>query len=342
MKKIILCFVLGIMSLLYSCNNNIEVDLAYQVNVEVEPKDVLASFIPYIDDDFYMLEGDVVRINLFVYDEVGALVNNQSKKLKDYYEKANFSLKLPVGNYTIVATSDIYTTTYNFEAWTYSDIDNINDFTITQKYRFGPDALLGLKLIKTEISEPTNIEMPLTSATALINWKMYHIHDDNLIYEDVLYFDEYHIALNGKFNETLVIEDDEFKALPAPNGYFYYIASLSPKDIKSENIYHYSAILPVEKTSVTITVDLVDLKTGESELVEYPFIEPVIATFKAGKQYVVDVDLRDRTLEVYNNGLNRQNLEMNVSANNCNKVEGVRLMDVIDYNPELKLSKLSR
>lgn len=329
------------LSLLYSCNKNVEVGLAYQVNVEVDPSDVIDSFVPIIDDDFYLLEGDVVRVNLFVFDADGSLVENYSKKLRDYSYKADFSFKLPSGNYTIVATSDIYTTTYDFETWTYSDIDNINDFCIEQNYRSGPVALLGLKMVKAEICEPTDIEISLTSATALINWKMMHIHDDNILFEGVFLFDSYKISLDGKYNGKMMIEDDEFKELPSPIGYYYHIATLSPMDFISENIYYYSAILPVEKTPITITADLVDLETGESGLIEYPFIEPVTATFKGGKQYVVEVDFREKTLEVYN-GMIRQDLEINADSNESNKIKGVRLMDVVNCNPELKLNKLSK
>lgn len=342
MKKHIIYSVLFAIFFLYSCNKNIEADLAYHVNVDVYPKDVIGSFTPYVDDDFYMLDGDVVRINLFIYAEDGSLVEKHSQKLKSYSDKAAFAFKLPVGNYTFIATSDIYTPSYDFEIWNYYDTDNINTLSIKQNYRFGPDALLGLKMIETEIKEPTDIEIPLTSATALINWRMKHIHDDNIIFEDIFLFEKYYISLDGKYNEALTIENNEFNAVSAPTGYYYHIASLSPLNFpNSENIYHYSAILPIERTTIMITAELVDLETEESGLIEYPFVEPVSTSFKGGKQYVIEVDYEEGTLEVYN-GMSKLNTEAKSNASISNKVGNTRLMDVINYNPELKLNKLSK
>ena len=64
MKKIILCSVLSIMALLYSCNKDVEIESGYQVNVTVDPSNVINTFISYDDDDFDMLDGDVLRISI--------------------------------------------------------------------------------------------------------------------------------------------------------------------------------------------------------------------------------------------------------------------------------------
>ena len=175
MKKIILCFVLSIMTLLYSCNKDIEVDKGYQVNVTVDPSGVINSFIPEIDDDFDMSEEQVLRINLFVYNEEGKLVEKLHGKCRDYSHKMEFSVMLPKGEYTFVATSDIYDNDIDFENWTFSNIDDINEFQIEQNWRFGLDGVLGVKLINDKILEPKNIQINLTSATALILCEIMYI-----------------------------------------------------------------------------------------------------------------------------------------------------------------------
>lgn len=346
MKKIILFSVLSIMALLYSCNKDIEIESGYQVNVTIDPSEVIGAFVPCHDDDFDMLDGDILRINLFVYDEEGKLVEELHGKCRDYSQKIDFSFKLPFGDYTFVATSDVYNSDIDFENWSYTNVGEIDEFQIEQSWYEGMDCVLGLKIITDKIVEPRNIQINLTSATALIVCNMSHVHDDNEIFEGILEFERYCISTDGerKFNDKVGIGYDEFIWLPAPSGYYYHLFQLRPQNWIGYDgtIYNYVNILPVT-TQLLITCDVTNLETGETEFGPYPYIESISATFKSGEQYDLNVDLRECLFEITKtSGNNKRQVDLVKNSDKVNKHESMRLMDLINNNPNLKLNNLSK
>lgn len=276
--------------------------MGYQVNVEVSACDVIDSFAPYQEGDFNISDDEVVRISLFVYDESGSLVDNNTVECHDYLTKANFSFKLVAGKYTLVASSDIYMSSDDFETWSYYNVENINEFRIKQNYRNGIEGILGLGITDIKVDEPQNVKIMLTAATALVRWNMSHIHNVNEPYVDSLELERYCISIDtmSVFNESVNIGYHDFTYLSISDSNYYHLACMNPSACldSSESVYDYFSILPVRNTSILITADVTNICNDSSYLMVYSTIDPIIATFKSGEQYLMDIDFEMGKMEL--------------------------------------------
>lgn len=340
MKKIILlCYVLCMMVLLNSCNDNIEAELAYQVNLTVAPSNVINNFHPYYDGDFDLLEGDIIRINLFVYDQAGDLVERFQKECDNYYENFDFSMMLPNGDYTFIATSDVYTHSIDFSYWTFSNVDNINDFTIEDNgYMGSVDKLLGLKMLKVTVDTPRDIDIVIESATALFEYQFNKLHYyDFLSYgDDILAIDSYGLMIDKKADKVNVM-GEQFEYYEIHTGYTYFVTRLCPWDYKSD-VYGYSARLPIDNIELWVQAQFLGLVSGDLYSAEY-WIEPVsLKTIESGKQYVIDIDIEASTIDVELASDNKSSINRN--GETMQKASGktqMKLVDLVDSNPSLKL-----
>lgn len=341
MKKIILCFVLSIMTLLYSCNKDIEVDKGYQVNVTVDPSGVINAFIPEEDDDFDMFDGDVLRINLFVYDQFGEIVEEFHGKCRDYYDDVEFSVKLPNGDYTIVATSDVYTISDDFAYWEFLHVDNIFDFEINDLGYIGSDnKILGLKMLEINVDSPSELLVSLEPATALVKWYFKNFHAfDAIMYEDDIFFvDEYDLMIDKTANNAR-IEGNNF-------GYYggygpYYVSKIYPwEELDYDHWYGYSAQLPINKVELWVRAQFSTIDYSNTLEASY-WIKPIsMNSIKSGKQYQVLIDIENSTMDI--ELLNEDKASIGRNGNESMKKARnteMKLMDLVKSNPNLKVDR---
>lgn len=342
MKKIILCSVLSIMALLYSCNKDVEIESGYQVNVTVDPSNVINTFISYDDDDFDMLDGDVLRINLFIYDQSGELVEELNGKCKDYYDDVEFSVKLPNGEYTLVATSDVYTTSDDFAYWEFLHVDNIYDFEINDYgYMGSVDKILGLKLLEMNVSSPKEFLVSLEPATALVEWHFNNIHAyDVTMYEDEAYFvDEYDLLINK--NAYKVNIEGNSLGYSVDNNSNYYVGKIYPWDaLNYEGWYGYSVQLPLNKVELWVKAQFSTIDYSNT-IVEPYWIDPVsLNSIKSGKQYLVEIDIENSTIDIELRDEDKASADRNGKDSTMKtKNTGMKLMDLVKSNPNLKVDR---
>lgn len=341
MKKIILFSVLSIMALLYSCNKDIEIESGYQVNITIDPSDVRNVFIPYYEDDFDMLDGDVLRINLFIYDQSGELVEELHGKCEDYDGDVDFSVKLPNGEYTLVATSDVYTTSNDFAYWEFLDVDDIYDFEINDLGYMGyQDKMLGLRMLDINVDSPKKISVSLEAATALIEWHFNNIHAYDVIeYENEIYFvDEYDLLINKNAN-TLKIEGNNFEY--SVDNSSYYVGKIYPFDaLDYEAWYGYSVQLPLNKVELWVSAEFSTIDYSNTIGATY-WIDPVsLNSIKSGKQYLVEIDIENSTIDIELRDEDKASIGRNGKSSTMkSKNTEMKLMDLVDSNPNLKVDR---
>jgi len=285
-----------------SCNKKIEVGLTYKVNVEVDPNEMIGGFSPYQEDDFNAFKNDSVRISLFVYNKNSELVEKTVRYCNGYSEIAKFSLNLPVGQYSFVATSDIVLSS-DSEAWTYYDVENINGFYLKQNYN-GVEGLLGLKILDVNVDKPQDIKMMLAAATSLVRWEIVNIHSDES-FGDSLIVENYFVSIDkeGAYNDSVSIENGNFTFSASQKCSYYHLACLNPSDIIDSIMsdYGYFSILPINNTSISIMANVRNVENDTVTLVKHPNFESIDVTLEMGKQYIMNIDFENYSIETKNN-----------------------------------------
>lgn len=342
MKKIILCSVLSIIALLYSCNKDIEIESGYQVNVTVNPSNVMGVFSGI---DYEMPEDCVLRINLYVYDSEGYLIEELHGKCYDYTKKVDFSVKLPVGEYTFVSTSDMYDTSGswgdNGEFWHFSNVDYIYDFTIEDTGYLGFDnKTLGVMISKESIDYPKNILISLEAATALIRYSYKDLHYE---LDDIFEF----VGLEGQYYQIyqydLLIDKNVEKVVIERNKFVYPVYSTSRFVSRgdypwyySQNMYGYEAVLPMNNVSFWLQATFNNIE-DDTMVVDPEWIHPVLLkSIKSGMLYDVEIDLMNKDIEIELAAEDK--MDSDISTMKSKNTE-MKLMDLVDSNPNLKVDR---
>lgn len=303
-----------------SCNKDKKVDIAYNVNVEVDPSTVMENFKEHYEGDFDLIVGDVLRIQLFIYDEQGFLVEKLTKECKGYNDRVNFSTMLPEGNYTFIASSDVYTPSSDFEMWIYSNTDRINTFRIDYcGYIRYDDIILGLRLYKKNIAGAENLSISLKPAVALLEFVWNSVH----YFNDVI---QYEFIFNNKKYDIVKTDGDTFEYSAGETGYYYTLSRINPDNFSSSNsVYGFTAILPISNVEYSVRGWISDT--------EYvPFGEGV-TDFVAGEQYRIDVMIPDLDVEI-------NKTSKSAGKSDACAVQSAKVMDLFKSNNSLIQSEV--
>lgn len=282
MKKLI--YVLFTVTLIgfTSCNKNKEVDVSYQMDLTINPADVIGCFKEYYDGDFDMYDGDMLKIHLFIYDVQGNLVAQQMELVKDYSEKISFSKLLPEGEYTVIASSNVYTPSSDFEYWSFSGENLLTELEIVDNNYIGyEDKILGLVLHKITLSEPINEVVDIKPGTALLefHWQNVHYWNDVLMYS---------FFVEDK-NDIASCNGNSFDYSVSTSGYYYTLNRINPNNFSSQNVYGFTALLPINRAEYWVGADT------EMERIDFG---NGIKTFEAGKQYNVTVNIDQLSVNI--------------------------------------------
>ena len=131
MKKYISLLAIAIVAVLSSCSND-DITISKTVNFTINPSTVVEPYVQkysYILTNFFESnKGELesfstnykLRVRVFVYDKGGELVKTISGDYSNYDVKLKESIFLPIGTYTAIAISDIYSPSDGFEYWAVS------------------------------------------------------------------------------------------------------------------------------------------------------------------------------------------------------------------------------
>ncbi|MBQ7532404.1 MAG: hypothetical protein IJT45_01730 [Bacteroidales bacterium] len=320
MKKLL--YLIAVACVLFgftSCNKDKKIDVDYNVTVTLNPSTVISGFAPYDENDFDLDSDQMLRIQLFVYDNEGKLVFKDNKNVAGYSYNASFKLSLTEGDYRFLASSNVVYPDEidNPEVWGFSLVDNINSIKIenVSSYIEYEAEILGLKLVEKSIKQSENINIEISSATALVftRWVSVHYYDDIVDYYRLL-TDKYMMAR---------INDDVFNY--SGSGYYWASTLLSSYiPTTSNNIYQYMAFLP--KTNFTYTL----YAFSENETLD---VFEDTYTFKGGQQYHMEINIPELTIEVTENAK-----KVAPSDNMINNKSLSKVLDIIADNPNLRES----
>lgn len=302
-----------------SCNKNKEVDISYQLDLTINPADVIGSFVEYYDGDFDMYEGDVLRIHLFIYDAQGNLAVQFKESVSDYSEIVSFSKMLPIGDYTIIASSDIYTPSYGFEYYSFSNEGRLDELEILETGYIGyNDKILGLVASKLTVDKPIKAEIRIQAATSLLEFHWSKVHYWSDVYEYGFYIND--------MNKIVSYDGNSFDFSPSSSGYYYTLMTINPQNFSSDNVYGYTAILPIDNVSYFARAEF-----GE----EYKDFGNGTKTFKAGKQYNITINAAQLSVNI-------SSITKNSSGEKTfeRDIQKINVEQFIKVNPQLMQKEL--
>ena len=287
MKK----YILGLLSIVTfffsSCSNDEDIEIAYNSTFKIMPSSVIASFKPYYSGDFDLDSGDKLRTSIFIYNEAGNLLTSETAYLNGYSENMTFSVPLPAGNYTVVATTDVVTVSnqkVSFEYWLYEDFEKLTTFKITDTGYVGyDDKILGVSSFNIEVNGQKDISIPVQPAGALIiaYYEGIHYYSDVVYAEfshsrkaDYIYFD-----INGS-SSVNIISSGSFSYRKS------YLDLTSSYYDDSNNIYSYCFNLPDPQFECRFY-----LRTDDGSGYNFDIMK---MNLQAGQQYLVKFNFENR------------------------------------------------
>lgn len=314
MKKVLyLLAVAGILFGFASCNKDKKIDVDYNVTVELDANNVIGRYTPLWAGAFDFDDGELLRLQLFVYDDHGSIVNNYEKIVSYYTTKASFSLNIPEGNYIFIACSSVISKRNGnyVDVWTYSLTDNINSFRadLNMDYYFFDKALLGLKMIEKKIDCGESFIINIESASALVRERWTSVHYWNDVVQYVLYA-----------NDIFGAQTDGHEFIYPEQTSINPVSQIRPYLYTANNIVGHTAYLPNHNFKY-------DLVAFTDSLV----IPMTSGTFNinGGKQYDMIIDIPNMDIVI--------NDVVSIPTDNASRKEdsSIRVLDLVVDNPNL-------
>lgn len=296
MKKYILLVVSAVALAFTSCSDSEEIDIKYQTNITVAVDQLMEPFQERKAGDFDIQEGHSIRIQSYVYDANGILVQSCVSSVNDYSKTVSYSAALENGIYKIVSIADFIVGSANNPTnswWNVTGVNDINTLEISKGQYYGTWSweTLGAVVNEFEVSEESSeIEVSVKPATAL-----FQIIFD---YYDVENGDGTGVSIYAPFcSEVYIHSDMQYDIISDFNNstfsYRSYAAQNTTYNIMSEcpmetvndgykRSVSYRALLPQESKTFywDITMLWTDGTTDEFSSDYTPALD-----IKAGKQY---------------------------------------------------------
>ncbi len=285
-----------------SCTDKEEIDIKYQVNITVAVDKLMEPFQERRLGDFDILEGMSIRIQSYVYDANGILVQSCVSSVDDYSKTVSYSAVLENGIYKVVSIADFIEGSVNNITdnwWNVTGESNINTLKVSHGQYIGTWSYetLGAVVNEFEVSEESSeIKVSIKPATALFQY----IFD----YTDVENGDGNGVSMYAPFcSELSIYSNTQYDVISDFNNSTYsysslgsqkaryIIASDSPMETVDKGygyVIGYRAILPQE--SKTFYWDITMLwPDGTSDVLSSDYTPAL--DVKAGKQYQLYLSL---------------------------------------------------
>jgi len=177
MKKYLAIFAVLFTVILSSCSND-DIPVNSSVTFKLNPATVVDNLYEMNAGDLTSLRsGTTLKVDLYVYDESGTLVEHDDQEFNAYTHIMTSNLNLSNGEYTVVAISHVSSTV---DYWSFEGVENLSTIKITDNgYIGGKSKILGLTVQKVNVEDGENtfnIEIKNAGAVAcvaIINWNRY-------------------------------------------------------------------------------------------------------------------------------------------------------------------------
>ncbi len=286
MKKYISLLAIAIVAVLSSCSND-DITISKVVTVKVDPSGVITPFPEEWPGELESFDTSCkLRVRLLIYDKDGLLTYSDSTYLENYKKEMSISQSLPLGTYTIIATTDIVEMSGNTvkgEFWNLYGKDNINNASIqyTDNYiALGKYRILGVASQKVEItSDSQSLTLYPYPAGALIRVYYFNV----LRYKNVKY---YSLWANRECSLMTFDSNGSPKMIPENNNneYDFVCDYVDVENAKENELYGWHFIFPVDNISFQFVWE-------NSKNNVYTMGDPVsVSSIKAGEEYIIAVD----------------------------------------------------
>lgn len=132
MKKYFAIFAVLFAVILSSCSND-DIPVQMGCTVRVNPNTVISGFVEYNAGELTNIpNGYQLRVQLYVYDMSGNKKFSDVQYSSDYSHYITFNVNVPMGEYRMLATTDVIRTDGSVEYWTFSDEENLTSLKINK------------------------------------------------------------------------------------------------------------------------------------------------------------------------------------------------------------------
>ena len=321
MKKNLIYLLLFSLLLFTSCRKEYGYYDYTRLNINLDLRGAIDGFEETNEGDFLPTEGQSIRVQFFLYDAFGQLVNRQEKSTNDYYTTITCNLeRLALGDYTLITTTDLLVKkdgTLQPTYWEFTGTNSLNTFTAR-----GLDAMdsMGERLLTLTREEFTIdgrrqtkklnlIAEPVTAMICVTYFDIFH-WDNNIVGNDSDYriYSYFDVNYNHDMNEARYTGGHTGQpwTFRETTDYEYYILDrIYPNDLQSldvSSIYGYHALLPGKYSfrgygeySMRGQTDIYPDETRPS----------VQLNVESGVQYYVDYDIKNWTISFEQSNLTR-------------------------------------
>lgn len=354
MKKYILLVVSAVALAFTSCSDSEEIEIKYQANITVAVDKLMEPFQEMTPGDFDIQEGMSIRIQSYVYDANGILVQSCVSSVNDYSKTVSYSAVLENGTYKIVSIADFIEGNANNPTdswWNVTGENNINTLEVSegQYYSSWSWETLGAVVNEFEVSEKSSeIKVSVKPATALFQIIFDYLDvDGNGVSKYAPFCSELFIHSMTQYDVISDFNNSTFSYSSfAAQNQIYNIMSVCPMESVNKGYngtIGYRALLPQESKTFywDITMIYPDGTTQELSSDYTPALD-----IKAGKQYELCLSLDALQLFFNEVGTTRsagtkECVSLNSSSNNLqSKCSGFgKTYKVLDIAKTHKLMK---
>lgn len=174
MKKLIYFIVTLFMVAFTSCSDQEEIEFKYQTTITLSVEKLMTDFQERTSGDFDIVDGLCIRLQSYIYDDNGKLVQSKISSVSDYAEKYTYSCALNEGKYIIITTADFIagsTSNPTTEYWQVKNETNLSELHLihTDKLASWAWETLGLSSTEIVVSEKSqDVTIPITPITGLV------------------------------------------------------------------------------------------------------------------------------------------------------------------------------
>lgn len=261
MKKY-LFFCMAMIALLFASCKNEDISISREVSFNVNPSTVVKDFAKYeykpgdMSSVFWFDIGDRLRVQLFLFDANGYLVERQVRYVDGYDSSVSFDRELSDGRYTVLAVTDevgLSGSSVTDEYWIFSGTERLDNLKITDSgWSDGRFKKLGITSQSITVRPgQTVFNIDVKAAGAMVHSWIYNIHGFNDVEEYSLWM----TRKNGNFSFN---SDGSYEVGSEHVNFTRNLREDVPSDYTASNIYGYNFIAPFGNTGFRWEVKLSD------------------------------------------------------------------------------------
>lgn len=228
--------------LLASCKNE-DITITREIKFTVNPYEVVDVFVNNqvnVGDLDELYTGQMLRVQVLVYDAEGQLANYDVQYLANYHSTMNTAFDLDDGNYTAIAITDVVEyngSSVTLEYWRHEGKDRLSTLKINHGGYLGYESkILGIGHVNFKVQPGQNtIAVPVEPQGALMLNIVWGIHSFN----DVTCYD---LMTNRSFNRFEFEDDGSCKLYYDDVNYITYLYRFAPANYSSYGGYGYQFV----------------------------------------------------------------------------------------------------